>query len=75
MLPACDSFYFSHSGVEYPCVLVHWFSHVGDLPDDHTGMWAMMWVVQPDDDGSPPPLSTLMSCLLVRHLFLRVHCF
>jgi hypothetical protein len=38
-----------HDGVEYPCALVHWFSCVGDLPDDHTGMW----VVEPDtlDDG------------------------
>lgn len=37
-------FSFSHDGVEYPCALVHWFSRVGDLPDDHTGMW----IVKPD---------------------------
>jgi hypothetical protein len=44
-------FSFSHDCVEYPCALVHWFSRVGDLPDDHTGMW----VVEPDtvDDGEP----------------------
>ncbi|KAF8232213.1 hypothetical protein L208DRAFT_1273259, partial [Tricholoma matsutake] len=39
-------FSFSHEGIEYPCALVHWFSCMGDSPDDHTGMW----VVQPDDD-------------------------
>ena len=37
-------FLFSHDGVEYPCALVHWFSCVGDSPDDDTGMW----VVKPD---------------------------
>ena len=44
-------FSFSHDGIEYPCALVHWFSHVGDSPDDHTGMW----VVEPDtlNDGEP----------------------
>jgi hypothetical protein len=44
-------FSFSHDGVEYPCALVRWFSRVGDLPDDRTGMW----VVEPDtsDDGKP----------------------
>ena len=44
-------FSFSHDNVEYPCALVHWFSRVGDIPDDHTGMW----VVEPDitDDGEP----------------------
>ena len=44
-------FTFSHDGVEYPCVLVCWFSCVGDSPDDDTGMW----VVEPDtlDDGEP----------------------
>ncbi|KAH8979767.1 hypothetical protein EDB86DRAFT_3088545 [Lactarius hatsudake] len=37
-------FSFTHEGVEYPCALVHWFSRVGDLPDERTGMW----VVEPD---------------------------
>ena len=40
----CLFFLFSHDGVEYPCALVHWFSRVGNLPDDNTGMW----VVEPD---------------------------
>ena len=44
-------FSFSHDGVDYPSALVHWFSRVGDLPDEHTGMW----VVEPDvlDNGGP----------------------
>ncbi|KAH9014265.1 hypothetical protein EDB85DRAFT_1876506, partial [Lactarius pseudohatsudake] len=37
-------FSFTHEGVEYPCALVHWFSCVGDSPDERTGMW----VVEPD---------------------------
>ncbi|KAH9014907.1 hypothetical protein EDB83DRAFT_2508639 [Lactarius deliciosus] len=37
-------FLFTHEGVEYPCALVHWFLHVGDLLDEQTGMW----VVEPD---------------------------
>lgn len=43
-------FSFSHDGVQYPCALVHWFSRMGDSPNDNTGMW----VVEPDisdDDG------------------------
>lgn len=41
MLLASDSFFFfsfSDDGVEYPYALVHWFSRVGDSPDEHTGM-------------------------------------
>jgi hypothetical protein len=40
-----------HEGTKYPCALVHWYSRVGDSPDDNTGMW----VVGPDllDDGQP----------------------
>jgi len=53
-----------HCGVEYPCALVRWFSHVGDLPDDHTGMW----VVQPDVDGSPPFIIHLDSIACAAHL-------
>jgi hypothetical protein len=49
-------FSFSHEGVKYPCALVHWFSHVGDLPDDHTGMW----VVEPDTSGDGEPLTTII---------------
>jgi hypothetical protein len=41
-------FSFSHDSVEYPCALIHWFSHVGNLLDDNTGMW----VVEPDVLGN-----------------------
>ncbi|KAH9162301.1 hypothetical protein EDB89DRAFT_2079825 [Lactarius sanguifluus] len=35
----------------YPCALIRWFVHVGDVPDEVTGLW----VVQPDTnaDGLP----------------------
>ena len=49
-------FSFSHDGVYYPSALVHWFSHVGDLPDEHMGMW----VVEPDVlDNSGPFMSII----------------
>lgn len=37
-------FSFKYYNIRYPCALVHWFSTLGDTPDDQTGMW----VVQPD---------------------------
>lgn len=57
-------FSFSHDGVEYPCALVRWFSRVGDSPDIRTGMW----VVQPDDDESPPSIIHLDSVVRAAHL-------
>ena len=50
-LPACTSFFHSlssHEGIEYPCALIHWFSHVGDL-GDNTGMWIVK--LDMSDDG------------------------
>ena len=39
--------------VKYSCALVHWYSLIGDSPDECTGMW----VVEPNinilDDGAP----------------------
>ena len=37
--------------IKYPCVLIHWYSLVGDSPDENMGMW----VVKPDilDNGRP----------------------
>ena len=45
------SFAFQHQESHYPCALVHWFSIVGDEPDEDTGFST----VEPDfsDDGSP----------------------
>ena len=46
LLVACVFLFFSfkYMGITYPCALVHWFSTVGDSPDDETGMW----MVEPD---------------------------
>lgn len=43
-------FSFQQVNRTYPCALVHWYSHVGDSPDEDTGMW----VVEPDycEDGT-----------------------
>lgn len=44
-------FSFTHKGTKNPCALVHWFSRVGDSPDENTGMW----VVEPEilENGTP----------------------
>ena len=61
---ACNFFSFSHDGVEYPCALVRWFSHVGDSPDEPTGMW----IVQPDGDESLPSIIHLDTVVRAAHL-------
>ena len=40
-----------HEQKPYQCALVHWFSHVGNEPDEDMGLW----IVCPefDDDGRP----------------------
>ena len=57
-------FSFSYDGVEYLCALVHWFSHVGDSSDDHVGIW----VIQSDDDESPPSIIHLDTIVCAAHL-------
>ncbi|KAJ7232354.1 hypothetical protein C8J57DRAFT_1578978 [Mycena rebaudengoi] len=37
---------FKHNGIEFPCVLVTWFSAIGDEPCPDIGMW----MVEPDVD-------------------------
>jgi len=50
-------FSFSHDGTQYPCALVHWFSRVGDSPNDNTGMW----IVEPDtSDNDDKPLTSII---------------
>lgn len=39
-------FSFKYEDRIFPCALVHWFSRIGDSPDDQTGMW----IVKPDFD-------------------------
>ncbi|KAI6019441.1 hypothetical protein PISMIDRAFT_75619, partial [Pisolithus microcarpus 441] len=38
---ACILCFFSikSGGIYYPCAVVHWFNHIGDEPDETTGMW------------------------------------
>ncbi|KAJ7687658.1 hypothetical protein B0H17DRAFT_1069770 [Mycena rosella] len=42
---------FKFRGVEYPCVLIHWFSARGDSPCPDTGMW----IVTPDSERNGRP--------------------
>ena len=44
-------FSFTFCGKFYPYTLVHWFSKVGDSPDEDTGMWTVHHNL--DADGSP----------------------
>ncbi|KAI9453314.1 hypothetical protein BJY52DRAFT_1205512 [Lactarius psammicola] len=48
-------FSFVYDNTKYPCVLVHWFSIVGDEPCDEAGMW----VVEPDFRGGRPFLEVI----------------
>ena len=43
-------FSFKHEDTIFPCALVHWFSRVGNSPDECSGMW----IVKPDlaEDGT-----------------------
>jgi hypothetical protein len=49
-------FSFRHEDIEYPCALIQWYSHVGDEPDDETGLW----MVEPDtNDAGDPHLAII----------------
>jgi hypothetical protein len=49
-------FSFRHVNKEYPCALIQWYSHVGDEPDEDTGLW----MVEPDtDDAGDPHLAII----------------
>ena len=40
MFCVCVFFFsFHYLGTQYPCAVVHWFDHIGDSPDESTGMW------------------------------------
>ncbi|KII84506.1 hypothetical protein PLICRDRAFT_117609 [Plicaturopsis crispa FD-325 SS-3] len=41
-------FAFEYGDVHYPCALIHWFTRLGDGPDEDTGMW----VVEPEFDAT-----------------------
>ncbi|MGH7239759.1 MAG: hypothetical protein ACREHG_06790 [Candidatus Saccharimonadales bacterium] len=55
-------FAFDFRGTTYPCALVHWFTTLGDGPDDDTGMW----IVQPevDADGSAVVSIIHLDCII-----------
>ena len=56
-------FSFKYNNVYYPCALVHWFSTVGDAPDDET----TMWMVEPDYlAGKKPSLEVIHLEVLLR---------
>jgi hypothetical protein len=44
-------FSFRFHGEFYPCALVHWYSRIGDSPDEDTGMWKVRQ--DHDADGLP----------------------
>lgn len=44
-------FSFTHEGKPYQCALIHWFSRVGDEPDEDMGLW----IVKPDYDHNGNP--------------------
>ena len=45
-------FVFKTQGKQYPCAVVRWFDHIGDMPDETTGMWmvrpSFIWGQQPN---------------------------
>lgn len=61
-------FSFSLEGVQYPCALVHWFSRVGDSPDDKTGMWVVKPVADEPDGESRATILHLDTIVRGAHL-------
>ena len=55
-------FSFVFNDKTYPCALVHWYSKLGDAPDEDVGMW----VVQPEvhSDGSPEISVIHLDCVI-----------
>lgn len=49
-------FSFAYRGIRYPCALIHWFSCVGDMPDEDTGMW----MVEPDLNAEGKPFMSVI---------------
>jgi hypothetical protein len=58
-------FSFSHGSTQYPCTLVHWFSHVGDSLNDNTGMWE---VVNDTPNEYPSTILHLDTIVCTAHL-------
>ena len=49
-------FSFTHEGERYPCALIQWFSLVGNVPCEETGMW----IVEPDLDHTGRPVQSVI---------------
>ena len=49
-------FSFTLDGVKYPCTLVHWFSHTGDVPSDATDMYT----VEPKHSRNGQPVMSII---------------
>jgi hypothetical protein len=49
-------FSFDFCGTTYSCALVHWFTVLGDGPDEDTGMW----IVQPEVDEDDIPVISII---------------
>lgn len=55
-------FNFVHKGTKHACALVQWFSLIGTVPDDETGLW----MVGPDthDDRRPYLAVIPLECII-----------
>ncbi|KAH8987219.1 hypothetical protein EDB86DRAFT_2809049 [Lactarius hatsudake] len=63
----CALFSFVWEDKYYPCALIRWFVHVGDVLDEVTGLW----VVQPDTNANGSPAVDVIhldSVLCAAHL-------
>ena len=47
----------------YPCALVHWYSLVGDDPDDDMGMW----IVKVDEGAGGAPSVAVLHLDIIAH--------
>lgn len=55
-------FSFVADGVQYPSALVQWFTHIGEEPDNLTGMWMVQ--AEQSTDGSPVVSVIHTDCIL-----------
>jgi hypothetical protein len=54
-------FSFPFKATTYPCAFVHWFSIIGEEPDEDTGMWKVQPVVT--EDGLPEVSVIHLDCV------------
>jgi hypothetical protein len=61
-------FSFNHSGIKYPCALIHRYSRVGDAPDEDTGMWIVKPDIDPDSGLTSMAVIHLNTIIRAAHL-------